>query len=139
LDERVKECLKRVGQRWGLRYIALFGSRAEGRASPRSDYDMAIKTGRDLDLVERGLLLGDLEECVEGEVDMVLIDDWDPIVAWEALSRRVLIYSCGDECTKEFYEDLAKALDEVCDLEPVIELFRRETRNAFARIISARD
>ena len=111
--------------------MVLFGSRAGGYAGPHSDYDVAVKAGRVLGLVERGLLLGELEECTRGiRVDLVFIDDWDPIVAWEALAKGRLVYTCGGECIREYYWDLARAIDEVADLEPLIRLFRRENLRA---------
>jgi len=126
----VKECVERLALRWKLRYIVLFGSRARNYAGPHSDYDIAVKVGRELSFVERGLLQAELEECLKKRVDMVILDDWDPVIAWEALVRGELLYSCGDECLREYYEDTARAIDEVADLEPLIELFRREVRRA---------
>ena len=83
--------------------------------------------------MERGLLAGELEDCAGRRVDLVVLDDWDPVVAWEALARGRLLYHCGPACLEEYYDDLARALDEVADLEPVLELFRREARRALAR------
>ena len=128
-----EECASRVAARWRLRYLVLFGSRARGYAGPHSDYDVAVKAGRELGLVERGLLLGELEECAGGlRVDLVVLDDWDPVVAWEALARGRLVYACGDECLREYYGDVARAIDEVADLEPVLKLFEGELRRALA-------
>ena len=129
-----QDCVRRVASRWGLRYVVLYGSRARGYAGPSSDYDLAVKAGRRLGLVERGLLYTELEECIEGgRLDLLFIDDWDPIAAWEALARGKLLYTCGEECTREYYEDLARAIDEVADLEPVLRLFEREAKRALAR------
>ncbi len=132
LSEDVKRCVEFVARKWGLRYVVLFGSRARGYEAPHSDYDVAVRIGRELGMVERGLLIGDFEKCFGTRVDLVVIDDWNPITAWEALAKGVLIYSDGGG-SKEFYEDLAKAIDEVADLEPLIKLFRRELKHAFTR------
>ncbi|WP_317894659.1 nucleotidyltransferase domain-containing protein [Pyrofollis japonicus] len=128
------ECVRRVASRWRLRYVVLFGSRGRGYWGPHSDFDLAVKAGRRLGFVERGLLYAELEECLpEGaRLDLVFLDDWNPVVAWEALARGKLLYSCGDECLREYYEDLARAIDEVADLEPLIRLFERENRRALA-------
>ena len=124
----------RVARRWGLRYVVLYGSRARGYAGPHSDYDLAVRAGRRLGLRERGALFSELGSCLPpgARLDLVLLDDWDPVLAWEVLGRGKLIYYCGEECLREYYEDLARALDEVADLEPVIRLFRREARRALA-------
>ncbi len=131
-----RDCLVRVGEGWGLRYVVLFGSRARGYAGPHSDYDVAVKAGRRLGLVERGLLLAELEECLGARVDLVVVDDWDPIVVWEALTKGILVYSCGESCTREYYDDMARAIDEVADLEPLLKLFEREARSALTRASS---
>ena len=133
LGGRAAGCLARVASSWRLRYLVLYGSRARGYAGPHSDYDVAVKAGRRLSLVERGLLHGDLEECLGGRLDLAFIDDWDAILAWEALARGRLVYHCGPECLREYYDDLARALDEVADLEPVLRLFRGEARRALTR------
>ncbi len=133
MHEKLLRCLASVASRWRLRYLVVFGSRARGYAGPHSDYDVAVKAGRKLSLGERGLLYTELERCVDKRLDLLFIDDWDPIAAWEALAHGRLVYYCGTECLDEYYEDLARALDEVADLEPILELFRRETRRALAR------
>ena len=132
--EGLARCVDRVARHWGLRYIILYGSRARGYAGPHSDYDLAVKAGRRLGLRERGALFSELGSCLPpgARLDLVLLDDWDPVLAWEALGRGKLIYYCGEGCLREYYEDLARALDEVADLEPVIRLFRREARRALA-------
>lgn len=133
MDEAVLRCFICVASRWHLRYLVVFGSRAKGYAGPHSDYDVAVKVGRDLSLVERGLLQMELEECVDVGLDLLVVDDWDPIAVWEALAHGKLVYYCGPQCLAEYYEDLVRAIDEVADLEPIIKLFREEMGRALAR------
>jgi predicted nucleotidyltransferase len=124
-----------VASKWRLRYLVIFGSRARSYEAPHSDGDVAVKAGRRLSMVERGSLYTALQECVRAErLDLVIIDDWDPIVAWESLSRGRLVYYCGGDCLKEYYWDLAKALDGVADLEPLIEVFQEENLRALSRL-----
>lgn len=125
-------CIRGVAFKYRLRYIVLFGSEAGGYSGPHSDIDLAVKIGHDPTLAEMGLLHSELEGCASRRLDLVVLDQWDPIIAWEALSRGRLVYYCGPECLREYYLDLARALDEVADLEPLIELFRRETRRALS-------
>lgn len=128
-------CVRRVLQRWGARYAVVYGSVARGEATGVSDVDVAVKLGRRTGLRERGLLHVELEECLRGgrRLDLAFLDDGDPVLAWEALSGGVLIYSCGAECTREYYDDLAWALDMVADMEPLLRLLREERRRALAR------
>ncbi len=104
-----------------------------GYAGPHSDYDVAVKVGRRFSFKERGLLYTALSRCVEGRLDLLFIDYWDPIAAWEALARGRLVYWRGEDCLREHYEDLARAIDEVADLEHLIRLFRRKARRALTR------
>jgi len=67
----------------------------KGYAGPRSDYDVAVKAGRDLSLVERGLLQAELEECVDASLDLLVVDGWDLIAVWEALAHGKPVYHCG--------------------------------------------
>ena len=128
------ECVRRVLKRWGARYAVVYGSVARGEATPVSDVDIAVKLGRRLGLRERGLLYVELEACLGGRrLDLVFLDDRNPILAWEALARGVLIYSCGPPCQREYYEDLAWALDMVADSEYLLRLLREGRRRAFAR------
>jgi predicted nucleotidyltransferase len=64
------ELTRRVAQRLqGRRYkLYLFGSRAQGNASPRSDYDLALWTDPPLDLATLARLRAPgLKETVEKE------------------------------------------------------------------------
>ncbi len=133
VDERAIVCLSRQASKWKVRYLVLYGSRARGYAGLHSDFDLAVKAGRRLSFVERGEIYVDMEKCLDRRLDLVFLDDWNPVIAWEALANGKLVYYCGSECLREYYEDLAKALDEVADLEPVIKLFEREMRHALAR------
>jgi len=111
----------------------VFGSRAKGYAGPHSGYDVAVKAGRNLSLVERGLLQAELEECVDVSLDLLVVDDWDLIAVWEALAHGKLVYHCGSQYLAEYYEDLVRAIDEIADLESVIKLFREEISRAITR------
>lgn len=49
LDSRVVDDIIRIGQKNGIKKIILFGSRARGDNSPRSDIDLAVSGGNALD------------------------------------------------------------------------------------------
>ena len=131
-----ESCIRSVASRHRLRYVVLFGSEAGGYSGPHSDVDLAIKAGRSLTLAQIGLLHSELQECISKRLDLVVLDWWDPVIAWESLSRGRLVYACSRSCVTEYYLDLARALDEIADLEPLIELFRREARRALTRASS---
>jgi len=129
---RVRRCIEGLAGEWRPCYAILYGSRAMGYPGPHSDYDIALRLLRGLSLAERGLLLGDLEKCLGARVDLLILDDWDPIAAWEALTKGELVYTRDRGCLKLYYWDRARAIVEVADLEPLLRLFRRELRSALA-------
>ena len=94
---------------------------------------VAVKAGRDLSLVECGLLQAELEECVDASLDLLVVDNRDLIVVWEALTHGKLVYHCGSQYLAEYYEDLVRAIDGIADLEPVIKLFREEISRVITR------
>ncbi len=135
MEGKVEECLRRAAERLGALYLVLYGSRARGYAGPHSDYDVAVKLGRKPSLREMGLLHVELERCLPAgsRLDLLVLDYWNLIAAWEALARGRIIYHRGRRGLSEYHRDLARAIDEVADLEPLINLFRRERRRAHAR------
>lgn len=127
--ESLEKCVGDVAARFGLRYVVLFGSRAVGYAAEFSDWDLAVKVGRRMSFTELGRLYGELERCVSGRLDLLVLDWADPIAAWEALGRGRLIYHCGPDCLREYYWDAAEAFDKTADLEPLVKI----VKNALAR------
>ena len=49
LDSRIVDDIIRIAQKNGVKKIILFGSRARGDNSPRSDIDLAVSGGNTLD------------------------------------------------------------------------------------------
>lgn len=79
-EEVLQELTRRVAQRLqGRRYkLYLFGSRAQGHASPRSDYDLALWADPPLDLATLARLREELEEVnILQRVDLVELS-WAP-------------------------------------------------------------
>jgi len=77
---------KRIVDEWNPAAVLVFGSRAKGRESPGSDYDIAILIAGPAPGWEsvRRLQL-DLEETLGAEVDLVILDDASPILAMQVL------------------------------------------------------
>lgn len=89
----VRAELRRViGAHPEVRFAYLFGSRATGRARPDSDWDVAIYLDDSLGARQRfrarNLLTAELEEV--GPVDVVVLNDADPVLAHRALSGELL-------------------------------------------------
>jgi len=69
-----------------IAYALLFGSRAQGSAHAHSDVDLAIGTrqGSELTLEALGLLTAALEKAARTRVDLVLLDEAPPGLAYRA-------------------------------------------------------
>jgi len=77
--------LKRHIRSSGLR-VFLFGSRATGHATPRSDYDVAVDAGHPVDWAAMARIRGDLEDSdIPVRVDVVDLSTCSPTFKTVAL------------------------------------------------------
>ncbi|KJU85994.1 DNA polymerase beta domain-containing protein [Candidatus Magnetobacterium bavaricum] len=79
-------------------FAVLFGSFAEGRATRISDVDIGLYTQRDIDLLELGGVISDLEAVCHRRVDVVILNGLykiNPALAYEIVSKGLLIL-CRD-------------------------------------------
>jgi len=77
-----------------LAYALVFGSRARGSALPKSDLDVAVglAAGVRLDAHEVGDLVSTLEQATGQTIDLVLLDEAPPALAYRAFrDGRVLL------------------------------------------------
>lgn len=96
-EEVLREVAERVAHRLrGRRYrLWLFGSRARGEASPRSDYDLALWTDPPLDLATLAALREELEALpMLQKVDLVELS-WAPGLR-EAVEREGILLGEGN-------------------------------------------
>jgi len=133
---KIPECIKEVFRRWNIRYAILFGSYAEGVTTPMSDVDIAVKAGRRLSFSEIGLMISELEECLNKTVDLVILDIAPPAITWEALVKGTPIYFRGSKERREYFWDKSEIIDKIADLEPLLKLIYGEARLAISRIAS---
>ncbi len=78
-----KKLLKRLGQKYQLNFVVLFGSRADGTARDSSDFDIAYSSRRDIDYGEEGFLLLDLARAIKmkpTQIDLVNIKHASPLL-----------------------------------------------------------
>ncbi len=78
--------------RFGLQALYLFGSRATGRARADSDVDLAALVEHAPEPLDRLQLRQQLEEEVGEPVDLVILNDASPILAWQVLRHGQLIH-----------------------------------------------
>ena len=110
-------------------YALLFGSRARERAHDHSDTDVAIGLvpGAKLSTDEIGDLVSRLEAAARSPVDLVLLDEAGPGLAYRVFrDGRVLL----ERDRKAFVERKARAILEYLDFKPVEETFTRAVLDA---------
>jgi hypothetical protein len=98
-------------------YALLFGSRARGTAHAESDVDLAIGgRGMEFSLLELGGLVARLEEAAETSVDLVLLDEAPPGLAFRIFQEGLVLL---DRDPRAFVERKAKAMLEYYDWQPI--------------------
>ena len=108
--EEVVPAVRRVAERFGLRYVLVFGSLA--RRGCGRDVDLAVRFGWRAGLLEAGRLQAELEDAVGAPVDLVVVDyGVDPWLAKTLVDEALIVY--GDE--EEAMEDLGRLYIEYLD------------------------
>ena len=104
----------------------LFGSLAEGRATPHSDVDTAIlltAASDPLTVGDRQLqLMGELERFADREVDVVMLNTAPPILQHQVLRHGRLLYERDRQARVDFE---VRAGQVYADLQSVRDFFRR--------------
>lgn len=107
-----------------ITYALVFGSTARGTTTPHSDLDVAIglAPGSRLTGLEIGGLVTALEEAAGREVDLVLLDEAPPALAYR-------VFRDGKEiCVRDraaLVERKTRAILEYLDFKPIEDIFIR--------------
>jgi len=114
-----------------LAFGLLFGSAARSTTTPFSDIDIAVglKTGMHLDARDVGELTFRLEQATGRTVDLVLLDEAAPGVAYRAFRDGRLLFET-DRAKRVALE--ARIILEYLDFKPVEEMFARAVLDAAA-------
>jgi predicted nucleotidyltransferase len=97
--------LQYLFQQHPVRLAYLFGSQATQRTHPSSDIDVAVLLDESLTpderFAERLRLLGDVSRIFGTDhVDLVMLNEASPLLAYETLRHGVLLY-CADAQTRD--------------------------------------
>lgn len=107
----------------------LFGSEAEGRARADSDLDVAVLLAcEDAELTLR--LLEALAAAGLDRVDLVVLNQADPVTRFEAVRANKLLFARQGFDRGEFYSRIVR---EYLDLLPILEPQRHALRHRLAR------
>jgi uncharacterized protein len=129
MDEAIRGVLEADPR---VRYALVFGSSAAGRAGPHSDLDIAVElhTGAARDHHVVGELTARLEQATGRTVDLVLLNEAPPALAYRAFrDGRVVVET--DRAARIARQ--ARAVLEYLDFEPVERRCARAVLDATAR------
>ena len=115
-----------------MAFALLFGSRGRGTARAQSDVDVAIGLARGATLAaaDAGELVSRLEQAAGGPVDLVILDEAGPGIAYRAF-RDGRLLTTRDR--RRFVERKARAILEYLDWKPIEEQFTRAALEASRR------
>ncbi len=71
--DNIKEISKEIGAKYGLSFVALFGSQATGRTHQKSDIDIAVIRKQPISFDEKLRIIGDFSDRLKRE-DVEIID-----------------------------------------------------------------
>lgn len=116
-----------------IAYALVFGSHARGKASAESDLDVAIGLAdgaRGLSPLELGGLVSRLEQVTAQTVDMVLLEEAPPGLAYRVFRDGRAVFVRDREA---FVERKARAILEYLDFKPIEDIVARGVLTRAAR------
>ena len=127
--EKVRDALRTLGRsRREIAAVYLFGSSATGKAGPLSDLDVAVlidetrvKPRKFFDL-RLGFITDAMESCRRFDVDVILLNEAPPLLAYEVVSVGSLLYERNHAGRVDFE---ARTLQRYLDLKPFLETSRK--------------
>ena len=115
-----------------IAYALLFGSGARESLHPASDFDVAVglRPGVSLGTLDIGALVSDLEQAAGRAVDLVILDEAPPAVAYRVFRDGVTLVERDHQAMAD---RRAWAILEYLDFRPLEELAIRGALAAAAR------
>ena len=109
----------------------LFGSRVDGSAGAKSDYDLAVLLEEKPSLEEASFLMLSVQDeasrILKSAVDVVVLNSSTIEQRFLIISRGVLLYS-GDDDIRTDFEDIF--IRDYLDFKPFLDKYRQEVREA---------
>ncbi|MGH9408504.1 MAG: type VII toxin-antitoxin system MntA family adenylyltransferase antitoxin [Vicinamibacterales bacterium] len=129
MDDDLRRTLERDPR---IAYALLFGSAARGQSHTSSDIDVAIglAAGTTLDAHDVGSLISDLEHATGRAVDLLILDEAPPALAYRAFRDGQMILVRDHQALAN---RKARAILEYLDFQPVEQLVVRGAIAAAAR------
>ena len=113
---------------YGIPHLLVFGSYAKNKVNTLSDLDIAIFTDRELDLLEFGMIVSDLEQATKQKIDLVILNNLHKTnakLAFSILQNHELVFSSDRE---QYIEFKSNTMQYYFDIEPMYKMFDRELK-----------
>lgn len=111
---------------YSISQLLIFGSFAKNRVHNLSDLDVGIFTTKELDLLELGMLVSDLEKATEQKIDLVVLNDLhkkNAKLSFNIFQNHELIF-CNDK--EEYIEFKSNTMQYYFDIEPMYKMFDKQ-------------
>lgn len=93
MNDKQNKIIEKIAQKYSLELILLFGSRAEGKAHKKSDFDVAYSSEKKLTLEEESQMIVDLFPIFESEnIDLVNLEKAPPLLFYAVFKDAKVIY-----------------------------------------------
>ncbi len=123
--ETLRPRLERLFQGHPVLLAFVFGSRATDHVHPESDVDVAVlfaeSLSADARYSERLALTGELSQLFRSDrIDVVVLNEAPPLLAYEALRNGVCVYSVSDGVRIEFQIRTVREYEDTSSLRRIL-------------------
>ncbi len=87
-----KKQLQPIAQKYGLRFIVLFGSVARGRVHEESDIDIGVYTEKPITFNKRSKLWIELSKLFQAEIDLTMLNHPDPLLGFRVANEGRILF-----------------------------------------------
>ena len=120
----LKTELKTLFQEYSVILAYLFGSQATGKVHGESDIDIAVLLGEgspnDRLAIQLKLLEGLSRVCRSDRVDLVILNEAPPLLAYEVLRNGIQLYSIDDNARVEFQVRTLRTFEDTAPLRKAL-------------------
>lgn len=96
INEKLKDRVAKLAEKYGLRLVFLFGSQVTGRTHKESDFDFGYISSRELSITDEGYLIIDLMPVAkvrdERLINLVNFKKASPLLLYSALNNAQLLF-----------------------------------------------
>jgi predicted nucleotidyltransferase len=113
---------------YSITQLLIFGSYANNSAKSLSDLDIGIFSSKELDILEFGMLVSDLEKVTDQKIDLVVLNDLykkNAKLSFNILQNHKLVFSNNK---KEYIDFKSNTMQYYFDIEPMYKMFDRELK-----------